>query len=309
MPVEIVVPRLGWSMEEGILREWLVKPGAEVQPGDVLFVLETDKAAQEVESFDGGVLAIPDGAPAEGDKVTVGQLLGYLLVAGEATPVPATARVPAASPATPPATPPSPPPQTSRGEPLQNTRRRGTPITPRARRKARELGIDPAVTRIQGSGRGGRVRERDILNSVRPAPQASARTLAFMTARAAAEAFDLLAAEISRQRGEEFSRRPLMERLLKVALREHPALMPGETPGNDAPFGLTDFTERRVEFWIPEVATSQVAALGIGRVTGNPHAFPLSLSFDPARLHTGQAAAFLDRICELIETPVLALVL
>ena len=40
MAIEIVVPRLGWSMEEGVFGEWLKQPGEEVVPGDMLFVLE-----------------------------------------------------------------------------------------------------------------------------------------------------------------------------------------------------------------------------------------------------------------------------
>ena len=56
MAIEIVVPRLGWSMDEGTFAEWLVKEGDLVHKGDMLFVLEGDKAAQEIESFDEGIL-------------------------------------------------------------------------------------------------------------------------------------------------------------------------------------------------------------------------------------------------------------
>ena len=48
--VEIVVPRLGWSMDEGTFVEWLKEDGGQVEVGDMLFVLESEKAAQEVES-------------------------------------------------------------------------------------------------------------------------------------------------------------------------------------------------------------------------------------------------------------------
>ena len=51
MAIEIIVPRLGWSMDEGIFGQWLKKEGEMVQEGDSLFELESDKATQEVESF------------------------------------------------------------------------------------------------------------------------------------------------------------------------------------------------------------------------------------------------------------------
>ena len=52
MPIEITVPRLGWSMEEGTFSSWAKQEGEAVQVGDVLFILESEKAAQEVESMD-----------------------------------------------------------------------------------------------------------------------------------------------------------------------------------------------------------------------------------------------------------------
>ena len=71
MPIEIVVPRLGWSMEEGIFAQWLKRDGEAVQPGDRLYVLEGEKAATDIESFDSGTLHIPADAPAPGDTVKV----------------------------------------------------------------------------------------------------------------------------------------------------------------------------------------------------------------------------------------------
>ena len=106
MPIRITVPRLGWSMEEGTFSEWLKHDGDSVVAGDLLFVLESDKASQEVESLDSGVLHIPTDAPKPGDKVIVGQLLGYLLAEGESIPV---ADLPAAATPTPPGTPSAPP--------------------------------------------------------------------------------------------------------------------------------------------------------------------------------------------------------
>ena len=106
MAVEIVMPRLGWTMEEGTLLEWLKRPGEAVEAGEVLFTVETDKALNEVESFDAGRLHIPEGAPAPGDTVPVGTVIGYLLAEGEEPPAPSAPASPAgseagAAPATP----------------------------------------------------------------------------------------------------------------------------------------------------------------------------------------------------------------
>ena len=86
MAHEIVMPRLGWSTEEGTLIEWLKKDGDPVRTGDVVCVIESDKAQVEVESFEAGVLRIPADSPAPGAKVPVGTLLGYVLAPGETLP-------------------------------------------------------------------------------------------------------------------------------------------------------------------------------------------------------------------------------
>lgn len=86
MPKEIVIPRLGWSMEEGVFSEWLKGAGQMVRAGEMLFVLEGEKAAQEIESFDTGMLCIPSDAPRPGEVVRVGQIIGFLLAAGEPAP-------------------------------------------------------------------------------------------------------------------------------------------------------------------------------------------------------------------------------
>src|SRR6185437_1809092 len=86
MPVEITVPRLGWSMEQAAFTEWLKRDGDFVSAGDMLFVIEGDKAAQEIESFDAGVLRLAPDAPKPGDTVKVGQVIGYLLAQGEPAP-------------------------------------------------------------------------------------------------------------------------------------------------------------------------------------------------------------------------------
>src|SRR5712691_3050427 len=86
MAIEIRVPRLGWNMEEGVFIAWHKKDGESVKAGEPLFVLEGDKATQDVEATDAGILRIPPDAPAAGTPVAVGTILGYLVEAGEPAP-------------------------------------------------------------------------------------------------------------------------------------------------------------------------------------------------------------------------------
>ena len=86
MPIEITIPRLGWSMDEGTFGEWAKRDGDHVAAGDPIFLLETEKALQEVESVDEGILHIRPDAPKEGDTVKVGTIIGYLLEQGEEPP-------------------------------------------------------------------------------------------------------------------------------------------------------------------------------------------------------------------------------
>jgi pyruvate dehydrogenase E2 component (dihydrolipoamide acetyltransferase) len=167
MPYEVIVPRLGWSMDEGAFAGWLKADGETVRAGEPLFVLEADKASQEVESLDAGVLRIPPDAPQAGDKVVVGQPLGWIVGAGEPAPFEVEAVTAGGSRTRPQAPDPSggtralDPPYEAGGEQTRpQAPRNGPRASPRARRVARELGLDWA--QIAGSGRGGRVRERDV---------------------------------------------------------------------------------------------------------------------------------------------------
>jgi pyruvate dehydrogenase E2 component (dihydrolipoamide acetyltransferase) len=198
MTFEITIPRLGWSMEEGTFVRWLKKDGDTVKPGEPLFELEGEKAAQDIEAVDGGVLRIPPTAPQPGSIVAVGSIIGFLVTNGEIAPTSA-ASAPIAPKAeiTPPAVPveaaPPAAPSVRRmaremGVSLANVAGSGpagrisatdlksspparttnklvtsTVASPRARRVAKELGIDWAS--IPGTGRDGRVREQDIRNA------------------------------------------------------------------------------------------------------------------------------------------------
>ena len=86
MAIEIRVPRLGWSMEEGTFSQWLFGDGDQVTAGDMVYELEGEKATQAIESFDAGILRLRPDAPRPGEKVVVGQVIGFLCAPGESIP-------------------------------------------------------------------------------------------------------------------------------------------------------------------------------------------------------------------------------
>ena len=157
MPIEIVMPRLGWTMEEGTLVEWLKQNGDTIESGEIIFTVESDKAINEIESFDSGTLFIPPDTPQPGDTVPIGTLLGFLLEPGEQPPAETHARpeneqeseagLQQAAPLQP------------RADRTQARKKRAS-ISPRALRLANELGVD--WNTLQGSGRNGRIVERDV---------------------------------------------------------------------------------------------------------------------------------------------------
>lgn len=156
MAHEIVIPRLGWSMEEGTFVGWLKKDGDFVRRGEAIFELEGEKALQEIESVDEGILRIPPSGPNPGSVLKVGAVVGYLVAGGESTP---GATIP--HPVTPSAT--HADVHRSSSPPHQSHERTAF-ASPRARRVAGELGID--WTQVSGTGARGRVRESDVRAAV-----------------------------------------------------------------------------------------------------------------------------------------------
>lgn len=162
MPIDVVMPRLGWTMEEGTLVEWLRQPGDAIAEGEPLFTVESDKALTEVEAMDAGRLHIPANAPVPGDTVQVGGVIAYLLAEGEAGP----AQVPVAAVAD--DTSSSAAPAKSDAAAPAKATAGSAPISPRARKLARELGVD--TTGLSGSGRTGRITEDDIRAAAQSLP-------------------------------------------------------------------------------------------------------------------------------------------
>ena len=180
MAIEITVPRLGWTMEEGIFQGWLKKDGERVSEGEALFTLEGEKSAQDIEAPGHGVLQIAPDTLAPGCTVRVGALLGYLVAEGESVTFGKAATVPAEASADAPTGRMQESPGVSSvptGAPGRE-QAGGTAISPRAARTASALGID--IAKVRGTGSTGRIRERDVLAAAaqnrspdRPAPVSS----------------------------------------------------------------------------------------------------------------------------------------
>ncbi|MER8750157.1 pyruvate dehydrogenase complex dihydrolipoamide acetyltransferase [Mesorhizobium sp. M1050] len=177
MPINITMPALSPTMEEGNLSKWLVKEGDKVSPGDVIAEIETDKATMEVEAVDEGTVAklvVPAGT--EGVKVNA--LIAVLAAEGEdaaaaaksggaAEPAKAEAskaeapKAEAPKAETPKAEPAATAPK-AESAPVANGHAAGdrTFASPLARRIAREAGVD--VSAVTGTGPHGRVVKADV---------------------------------------------------------------------------------------------------------------------------------------------------
>jgi len=165
--IEVLLPKLGLTMETGLIEEWLVTAGTLVQPGEPLMRLATDKVEVDVEAEAAGLF---HPAVAQGSELPPGALVGWLLAEGEA--VPATS---AAAPSAPTAAPhPAEPVVAAEPGALTPPTQTGRQfVSPNARRVARERGVD--VTQLRGTGPSGRVITADVIDALeQPAVAASA---------------------------------------------------------------------------------------------------------------------------------------
>jgi pyruvate dehydrogenase E2 component (dihydrolipoamide acetyltransferase) len=158
--VEVLLPKLGLTMETGLIEEWLVPPGTPVKPGDLLLRLATDKVDVEVEA-EGAGLFHP--AVASGVELPPGALIGWLLEAGEEVPSGA-----AALEAPPPPHIPAEAKTPVVAEPGALTRTGRLFASPNARRVARERRVD--IADMNGTGPGGRIITADVLDAAAAAP-------------------------------------------------------------------------------------------------------------------------------------------
>jgi pyruvate dehydrogenase E2 component (dihydrolipoamide acetyltransferase) len=344
MPTEVLMPRLGWDMKVGTVAEWRKQPGEHVEVGDVICLIEGDKATSELEAEASGTLHVTRREP--GTEVPVGTVLAYLLAPGEAAPI------------------------------ASNGQRRVV-ATPRARRAAKALGVDWRT--LPGSGRGGRVLERDVqgaaptqqLHGIRRAT-AERVTLSAQTVVPVTLTTDADATSLSRLRQEvEPDSAPsytdLLVKIVALALTEHPALnadhadvhiavavdtprglvapvvrdaasrsvnsIAGETrrlvdaaregrlsahDQEGATFTISNLGMYEVDAFTPVVNVPQCAILGVGRVVARPvvideaservevrRMLALSLTFDHRLVDGAPAARFLQRVKHLVERPTL----
>jgi len=171
MPIELKMPALSPTMEEGTLAKWLVKEGDTVASGDLLAEIETDKATMEFEAVDEGTIAkilVPEGT----DEVKVGTVIALLAGEGEdagaAASAPAAAKEPVAKdggetgagqPATDKAPPQAAAPAAAAPQPQHDSGDR-VKASPLARRLAEQRGVDLGA--LKGSGPGGRIVKADV---------------------------------------------------------------------------------------------------------------------------------------------------
>ncbi|MGV3480052.1 MAG: pyruvate dehydrogenase complex dihydrolipoamide acetyltransferase [Sphingobium sp.] len=181
MPIELKMPALSPTMEEGTLAKWMVKEGDSVSSGDLLAEIETDKATMEFEAVDEGTIAkilVPEGS----EGVKVGAVTA--LIAGEdedvaATPAPAAKAAPEKPAEAPKAA--TPEPKAEAPAPVAAPSPKADEVdrvkaSPLARRLAEQKGVD--LTSVRGSGPGGRVVKADLdaaaPGAAQPAPAAEA---------------------------------------------------------------------------------------------------------------------------------------
>lgn len=179
---EVIMPKMGDGMEEGTLLEWLKKDGETVKSGDIIGTIQTDKATLELEAPGTGVLT--GFLIKEGDTVPVGKAIAAIVKDGETLPsgwaggngkpAPATeiaetpkAEAPQAEAPKEEAAKPEPAPT-----PASTDRIKASPL---ARKIAAEKGVDLAT--VQGSGPGGRIIEKDVVQA-QPAAKTSAAPIA-----------------------------------------------------------------------------------------------------------------------------------
>ena len=166
MAAELKVPTLGMDMEEATIVRWLVEEGAEVEKGEPVLEIDTDKTSFEIEAPAGGTIRNLRGE--EGETLPVGTTLAYVTAPGEEIPEPEEEA-----------------PEATEPEAASDTGHRETPqpqaapasadgrkvrASPAARRAAAEMGVP--VESVSGSGPYGRVYLSDILEMEREAPTA-----------------------------------------------------------------------------------------------------------------------------------------
>ncbi len=233
MAYEVVVPRLGLTMEEGRIVEWYKQDGETVEAGELLFAVETDKAVLDVEApVSGVVYHLPD---LPSDPLPIGTVIGYIAEPGEEVLLPQ---------ATPAVTPTSPPTETSASTPAAANTPAVPPggrklSSPAARRRAKELGIDWRTVERPG---GGPILVAHVEQAAQARESAAARIKASPVARRLAEEANIDLAELAAQKPGGRIQREDVE--AAIAARRATAAPPPATPTTDEAIPVTQI--RRV---------------------------------------------------------------
>ena len=156
MATEFIMPKLGLTMEEGTILEWLVSSGDLIEPGMPILRIETDKVESDVEATAAGRIHV---SGQTGETYTCGAVIGYVLADGESAPTFSTAQT-------------TPEPTrnvSSKTSPVANMPQQSLPmksesgrafVSPNAYRIASTLGVN--LTTVTGSGPGGRIVSEDV---------------------------------------------------------------------------------------------------------------------------------------------------
>ena len=157
MAVDVKMPNVGESVQEGVIHKWRVKTGDFVNRDDVLVELETDKATVEVVAENSGVIEI---IKKQGETVAVGDVMAKLDTDAKGAAAPAKA-----------APPPPPPAAASASQAKQADHSSADNLSPATRRITEELGVNPS--QISGSGKDGRVTKGDVIAHVESGAKAA----------------------------------------------------------------------------------------------------------------------------------------
>lgn len=237
MPTEVKVPALGESITSGILSSWNVSDGDQVQAGQVLYELETDKVTQEGVAETSGLISL---RVAEGEEVEIGAVIATIDESAaaapkekdepEKAPAPEASEEPEAATEAPPAqepealpTPePEKAPQEEAAPDEPDASAEAPRLSPAVRKLVAETGVDPNA--IQGTGKDGRILKADVLAAAKTTPS-SAETAPpepappQAPAPAAAPPPQALPAATASQDGPRVTRKPLSPIRRKIASR------------------------------------------------------------------------------------------
>ncbi len=168
MATSVVMPQMGYDMQEGTLVRWLKQEGEEIARGDAIAEIETDKAVIEMEAYASGVVLKT--VVTEGSTVPVGDTIAFIGSPGEPVPDVAATSAPVAEPA------PEPEQAAEAPEPAAAAESGAVRASPVARRLAQEKGID--LAQVTGTGPNGRITRDDVAahesSAAAPAPAAEA---------------------------------------------------------------------------------------------------------------------------------------